>query len=159
MKKQHGFTLVELLIVIIIIGILAMMAVPQYQKMVDKAKIAEAKSNLNAIANAIYLYHVEHGHYSAATGGSDGVTTIPPELDIDISSSNPWEYCTCGGGNQAVAYANPMSKVFLGFLNGLEVDVYPDRKEYRIRTNGANPDYISEWNPHGSEPGYSQWPL
>ena len=58
-----GFTLVELLIVIIIIGILATMAVPQYQKIVKKSKIQEAIVTLGLFRKAQMLYYAEHDFY------------------------------------------------------------------------------------------------
>ncbi len=50
MKLQKGFTLIELMIVIIIVAILAAIAVPSYQNYVTKAKIKEAQSNLIALS-------------------------------------------------------------------------------------------------------------
>ena len=65
MKK--AFTLVELLIVIIIIGILATMAVPQYQKMINKARWAEAFTVLDAIRKAELYYYSMHGKFAIGT--------------------------------------------------------------------------------------------
>ena len=54
-----GFTLVELLIVIIIIGILATMAVPQYNKMVENSKIAQAYVKMDVLRKAEIVYYME----------------------------------------------------------------------------------------------------
>ncbi|NQT46095.1 MAG: prepilin-type N-terminal cleavage/methylation domain-containing protein [Candidatus Omnitrophica bacterium] len=59
MKKS--FTLIELLIVVIIVGILATVALPQYQKVVKKARWTEAVSMLGAIRKACEIYYQGHG--------------------------------------------------------------------------------------------------
>jgi general secretion pathway protein G len=56
-----GFTLVELVIVIIILGILAALAIPQFTTSTDDAELATIKSNLAVLRNAIQLYYHEHG--------------------------------------------------------------------------------------------------
>ena len=61
-----GFTLVELLIVIIIIGILATIAIPQYNKMVEKAKWSEAVNVLGSIKSTCLVYYAEYGIYPNA---------------------------------------------------------------------------------------------
>lgn len=68
---QKGFTLVELLIVVIIIAILASILVPQFSSSTDDAKLAALDSTLANVRSAIDLYYQQHGHYpsAVATGG------------------------------------------------------------------------------------------
>lgn len=63
-KRNGGFTLVELLIVIVIIGILATLAVPQYQKMVERSKTAEAYNFMDALRKAECLYYTQFGVFT-----------------------------------------------------------------------------------------------
>lgn len=66
MKK--AFTLIELLIVIVIIGVLATIAIPAYQSYVDKAKWSEAINVLGALRQACEEYRVETGEYPGISG-------------------------------------------------------------------------------------------
>ena len=61
LKKQEGFTLVELMIVVVILGILAGIGVQQYGRIQDQARENVNKANLRLIANAIRMYQTIKG--------------------------------------------------------------------------------------------------
>lgn len=65
------------MVVVLIIGILAAIAVPQYQKAVEKSRAAEAFSNLNSIYNAQQVYNMQHGGTAGAPSFEDMDITIP----------------------------------------------------------------------------------
>ena len=71
-RKARGFTLVEIILVIIIIGILAAIIVPKFAGQSDKAKIATTKANLNSLRSAIRLFQ------------SDNNGTPPTALATDL---------------------------------------------------------------------------
>jgi type IV pilus assembly protein PilA len=64
MKNRKGFTLIELMIVVAIIGILAAIAIPNYLHFVSKSRRTEAKSNLEAIYKAELSYFGEYDRFS-----------------------------------------------------------------------------------------------
>ncbi|MFA6004094.1 MAG: prepilin-type N-terminal cleavage/methylation domain-containing protein [Elusimicrobiota bacterium] len=65
--KRQGFTLIELLVVVLIIGILAAIAVPQYFKVIEKSRAAEATSLFDTIRGAEDRYQVQTGSYYIGT--------------------------------------------------------------------------------------------
>jgi len=66
-KKNSGFSLVELMVVVAIIGILAALAVPKFQTFQAKARQSEAKTNLSHIYTLEVSYHGENNTYLALT--------------------------------------------------------------------------------------------
>ena len=77
---RFGFTLIELLVVVLIIGILAAIAVPQYQKAVEKSRLAEALTNIDTITKNVDLIILEKG-----TGGSSAFWSDRENWAIDLS--------------------------------------------------------------------------
>ncbi|MHC4645459.1 MAG: type IV pilin protein [Planctomycetota bacterium] len=66
MKSRKGFTLIELMVVILIVGILAAVAIPILRGRIDAAKWSEGKAMMGSVATAIRAYHAEKGPLGAA---------------------------------------------------------------------------------------------
>lgn len=83
MKNTKGFTLVELVIVIVIVGILSIVAVPIYRGYTRKAMASEGKSLLGSVQTSQKIYFAEYGTFyaPAAATSYDGV------LDVDARAN------------------------------------------------------------------------
>jgi len=112
MMQSKGFTLIELMIVVAIIGILAAIAIPNYLDYQMKAKTSEAKSNIGAIRTAEEAYAAEEGQYRTAAQTPTGVTSTKqpwvgttPFNDIGFSPSGDvyYGYGVLAGANSTVS--------------------------------------------------------
>ena len=91
MKNKKGFTLLELLAVVLIIGILAAIALPQYKKAVEKSKASQALTLIKSIDESIKSYHLATGHYPTSFDQLD--ISIPESFDKDekdVNNSNTY---------------------------------------------------------------------
>lgn len=65
-SRSFGFTLLELLVVVIIVGILASVALPQFGRMIRRSRVAEAENIIGAVLTAELLYYQENNIFTAA---------------------------------------------------------------------------------------------
>ena len=86
MRTSKGFTLVELAVVIVIIGVLAAFGVPRYLKSVERSKSAEAFAYLTTIRSAQERYHAQHSIYAQ------------DQWSLDVQSPSP-KYFSVGNFN------------------------------------------------------------
>ena len=93
MKNEGGFSLVELMTAVGIIGVMSSIAVPQYQKFRANAAQSEAQSNLSSIYTLQQLFFTENDYYSNALTGSGG-------LGFDTTGAR-YDYATTRWANDA----------------------------------------------------------
>ncbi len=100
-----GFTLIELLVVVLIIAVLAAIALPQYQKAVERSRAMEAISAIKAVYDANKIYYMTHGVYADSFAKLD--ISLPWESDTkwynyhhDAKGTKDWTMHLQGGGDK-----------------------------------------------------------
>ncbi len=75
--KQSGFTLIEIMVVVVIIGILASVVVPRIMDNPDKARTAKAKNDIRALESAMDLYRLDNFTYPSTDEGLESLVSEP----------------------------------------------------------------------------------
>ncbi len=76
-RKQRGFTLIEIMVVVVILGILAALVVPQVMNRPDQAKVTVAKGDIKAIGAALDMYKLDNYSYPSTQQGLEALVEKP----------------------------------------------------------------------------------
>ncbi len=98
-KRQNGFTLLELLVVMVIIGLLAAYVGPKYFGQIGKSEVKAAKAQVEALGKALDVYRLDTGHYPSTEEGLNALVVKPanepkwqgPYLKKAVPL-DPWEH-------------------------------------------------------------------
>ena len=90
-RKNNGFTLIEIMLVVIIIGILAAMAIPRLAGRSRDARIAAAKADVESnLSTALDLYELDNGNYPNSDQGLSALTSKPSGSPEPINWNGPY---------------------------------------------------------------------
>ncbi len=140
MLAERGFTLIEIMVVVVIIGLLAAFIVPQVMGRVDEARVTKVKGDVQMLETAISMYRLDTARYPTTAQGLAALVTKPEDPNLrnwkpggylSRVSKDPW-------GNE-YRYAYPGTK-------GREYDLYslgPDGQEGSPDTDQDN---VGNWN-------------
>lgn len=137
--KQTGFTLIEIMVVVVILGILASIVVPRIMDRPDTARVVKAKHDIRALESALNLYKLDNFHYPSTDQGLEALVEKPsgmPEAKhwkqggyVDRLPNDPW-------GNP-YNYLNPGVNA--------EIDIYSFGADGKSGGEGLDAD-IGNWN-------------
>lgn len=116
-KLVHGFTIVELLIVIVVIAILVAISIVAYIGIQESARDSQRQQDMNTITKALEMYYIDNGRYPSSTGGS---TTI--NSGWTTTSDGSWETLRSQLSPKYISELpeDPVSTPGISVINGTE---------------------------------------
>jgi general secretion pathway protein G len=142
LRSARGFTLIEIMVVVVIIGLLAAVIVPSMFGRVEEARVAKAKSDIQAIETGLTMYRLDNFKYPSTDLGLSALSTRPNDPTVrnwraegylKRISKDPW--------------GNPYQYVFPG-TRGQDYDLFSLGADAREGGEGADAD-IGNWNLGG----------
>jgi len=135
-RNEKGFTLIELMIVIAIIGILAVIAIPQFNAYRARSYNAGALSDIRNIETAVEAYYVDYQHYPTVTGVTDGGSVLTKNYgyqptkgvtggDINVDEDTSTSYTVSAIYNTLAAVSSQNSYSLTSEGQGIQTDT-PD---------------------------------
>ena len=139
MKKTTGFSLIEVMIVVVILGILAAVIAPKILDRPDQAKMAAAKSDIAVIMQQLKLYRLDNAAYPSTDQGLTALTVKP--------ATNPLPTNWKSGGYLERLPNDPWGRPYQYLNPGLkgEIDVFSLGADGQPGGEGSNGD-IGSWN-------------
>lgn len=96
-SRQLGFSLIEIMVVVVIMGIMAALIVPNLMDRPDQARTVAARQDIGALMQALKLYRLDHGRYPTSEQGLEALVGVPnagqtkPQRSyMDHLPNDPW---------------------------------------------------------------------
>jgi len=136
LRHNHGFTMIELMVVLVIIGVLAALIVPNVINRADDARVTAARTDISNLMQALKLFRLDNQYFPSAEQGLSALVSRPntgnPPLNwkpyLDKLPNDPW--------GQPYQYLNPGIKG--------EVDIQSLGADGQIGGEGKNSD-LGSW--------------
>ena len=138
MKQQSGFTLMEILIVVVIISILAISIVPQFLDQPDNARIAATKADIKNIETSLSMYKLDNYNYPSTSQGLQALVQKPTGTP-EAKNWKPSGYISKLLNDQ---WGNPYQ--YLNPGNNGDIDIYSFGADGQPGGDGVNAD-IGNW--------------
>jgi len=137
-QLQAGFTLIELMVVLLIIGVLAALIVPNVLDRADDARVTAAKTDVTNLMQALKLYRLDNQRYPTAEQGLQALLTKPTTAPVPNNWKNYLDQLPKDPWGTPYVYLNPGIKG--------EVDVMSYGADGQSGGEGKNAD-IGSWQP------------
>jgi general secretion pathway protein G len=136
-RPAAGFTLIEIMVVVVILGILAALIAPNIIGNIDKAQVTAVKQDLRVIESALDMYRLERFRYPSTDEGLNALVTAPSDPTV------PWP----AGGYIKRLPKDPWGRPYLYTQPGThgEVDVYSLGRDGAPGGTGVDAD-IGNWD-------------
>jgi general secretion pathway protein G len=138
-RRQRGFTLIEIMVVVVIMGILAALVVPKLMGRADDARITAARQDISSVMQALKLYKLDNQHYPSTEQGLQALVQRPQSGP----SANGWK---AGGYIEKLPrdpWGNPYQYLSPGVRG--EVDVFSFGADGQPGGSGNDAD-IGSWD-------------
>jgi len=135
-RRQRGFTLIELMVVLVIMGVLAALIVPNIIGRTDEARVTAAKTDIATIMQALKLYKLDNGMYPTQQQGLQALVVKPTTPPIPANWKPYLEKLPTDPWGHPYQYLNPGVKG--------PVDVFSYGADGKPGGEGANAD-IGSW--------------
>lgn len=116
-RAQRGFTLIEIMVVVVILGVLGALVLPNLMGRPDHAKLTAARTDIQSIATALEIYRLDNGRYPTTAQGLEALVKRPslapvprlwsPQGYLKSMPTDPW--------GTAYQYASPAIRSNLGY--------------------------------------------
>lgn len=138
LKSGAGFTLIEIMVVVVILGILAAIVVPKIMGRPDEARVVAARNDISAIKQALKLYRLDNLHYPTTDQGLGALTQKP----ATEPSPRKWK----DGGYLEFLPQDPWGNDYIYLNPGVygEIDIYSFGADGAKGGEGVNTD-IGSW--------------